>query len=169
MSLFLQWSHKQKQYQERTSLCTWGVLQRALQVSHPGYSALTWCHEHKPQEPWRMQERGAEWSAPTMVHHIHGASVPLKMTVAWRYDVSQDWLWDSCHMAGVRWGTRCKGFCSKDGLHYCFDQSARNPLGRDLVQIVLENCPEAVIGQATINLFHEFGNPLGISYPSCTA
>jgi hypothetical protein len=31
------------------------------------------------------------------------------------------------------------------------------------------NCPKAVIGQATINLIHEFGNPLGIPYPSCTA
>ncbi len=28
---------------------------------------------------------------------------------------------------------------------------------------------EAVIRQATINLIHEFGNPLGIPYPSCTA
>ncbi len=29
--------------------------------------------------------------------------------------------------------------------------------------------PEAVIGQATINLIHKFGNPLGIPYLSCTA
>jgi hypothetical protein len=41
-----------------------------------------------------------------------------------------------------------KDFCSEDGPHYCFEQSARNP---------------------TINLIHEFGNPLGIPYPSCTA
>ncbi len=70
------------------------------------------------------------------------------LIVARRYDVPQDWLWDACHMAGVHWGSRCEGFCSKEGPHYRFEQSARNP---------------------TINLLDEFGNPLGIPYPSCTA
>ncbi len=68
--------------------------------------------------------------------------------IAQRYDVLWDWLWDACHMAGVCWGSCCKGFHSKEGPHYCFEQSLRNP---------------------TINLIHEFGNPLGIPYPSCTA
>jgi hypothetical protein len=36
----------------------------------------------------------------------------------------------------------------EEGPHYRFEQSVRNP---------------------TINLIHEFGNPLGIPYPSCTA
>ena len=70
------------------------------------------------------------------------------MTVAQRYDVPWDWLRDTCHMAGVRWGSCCKGFQSKEGPHSCFKQSMRNP---------------------TINLIHKFGNPLGIPYPSCTA
>jgi hypothetical protein len=91
--------------------------------------------------PWKTQERDAEWSAPTIAHHIHGASVPLGTTVAQRYDVPRDWLWDACHMAGECWGSRCEGFHSKEGLLYHFEQSARNP---------------------TINLIHEFGNPLGI-------
>ncbi len=168
-SLFLQGSHKQKQYQERTSLCTWGVRQRTLQVSQPRYSAPTWCHEHKPQQPWRTEERDAEWSAPTNRCHVHGASVPLGTTVSQRYDIPRDWLWDTCHMAGVVWGTRCEGFCSKEGLHYCFEQSTRIPLGCDQVQIALGNCQEAVIGQVTINLIHKFGNPLAIPYPSCNA
>ncbi len=43
-----------------------------------------------------------------------------------------------------------------------------NPLEQDQVQIMLGNCPEAVIGQATINLIHKFGNPLRTPYPSCT-
>jgi hypothetical protein len=43
-------------------------------------------------------------------------------------------------MAGVRWGSHCKGFCSKEGPHYCFEQSVRNP---------------------TINLIHEFEIPWG--------
>ena len=41
-----------------------------------------------------------------------------------------------------------KEFCSKEGPHYRFEQSPRNP---------------------TINLIHKLGNPLGIPYPSCTA
>ncbi len=45
--------------------------------------------------------------------------------VAQRYDVLCDWLWDACHMAGVHWRSRCKGFRSKEGPHYRFEQSAR--------------------------------------------
>jgi hypothetical protein len=45
--------------------------------------------------------------------------------VAQRCDVLCDWLWDACHMAGVRWGSCCKVFHSKEGPHYCFEQSAR--------------------------------------------
>ncbi len=32
----------------------------------------------------------------------------------------------------------------------------------------LQICPAAVFGQATINLIHKFGNPLGIPVPGCT-
>ncbi len=95
----------QKQYHRRTTLCTW---------------------------PWKTQERDAEWLAPTITCHIHGASVPLGMTVTWRYDIPQDWLWDACHMAGVQWGTRCKGFCSKEGLHYCFEGTQQSTLFMNL-------------------------------------
>ncbi len=45
--------------------------------------------------------------------------------VSQRYDVPQDWLWDACHMAGVRWGSHCKGFCSKEGPHYRLEQNTR--------------------------------------------
>ncbi len=30
--------------------------------------------------------------------------------VAQRYDILRDWLWDACHMAGVRWGYHCEAF-----------------------------------------------------------
>ncbi len=43
---------QQKQYQQRTTLRTW---------------------------PWWLRERDAEWSAPTIAHLIHGASVLLGM------------------------------------------------------------------------------------------
>jgi hypothetical protein len=42
---------------------------------------------------------------------------------------------------------------SKEGLHYCFGAKHE----------------EAVIRQATINPIHEFGYPLVIPYPGCTA
>ena len=133
---FLQGSYKQKQYQEKTSLHTWGVRQRALQVSQPGYSALTWHHERGPQGPQRrLQERDAKWSVPINVRHIHCVPMQLGTTVIWRYDAPWDWLWDACHMAGVRWGNHWEGFCSKEGPHYRFEQSARNPLERDQVWI----------------------------------
>ncbi len=122
---FLWGSHMQKQYQERTTLRTW---------------------------PWKTQGRDTEWSAPTIAHHIHSASVPLGMTVAQRYDVRWDWLWDACHMAGVHWGTGCKGFCSKEGPHYNFEQSMRK-LSYDKQQ----------------STFFTSLDPLGIPYPSCTA
>ncbi len=33
--------------------------------------------------------------------------------VAQRYDVLQDWLWGAYHMAGVCWGSCCKGFVAR--------------------------------------------------------
>jgi hypothetical protein len=92
---------------------------------------------------------------PFSMRKLHAKAGPSKdyfthmrtLIVAQRYDIPWDWLWDACHMAGVRWGSRCKGFRSKEGPHYHFEWSARNP---------------------TINLIHEFGNPLGIPYPSRT-
>ncbi len=49
--VFLQGSHRQKQYRKRTNLRAWGVRQRTLQVSQSGFSALTWCHEHNINKP----------------------------------------------------------------------------------------------------------------------
>jgi hypothetical protein len=83
---------------------------------------------------------------PFSTRKPHAKAVPSKdyfthmrtLIIAQRYDVPQEWLWDARHMAGVRWGSHCKGFCSKEGPHYRFEQSARN---------------------LTINLINKFGNP----------
>ncbi len=112
---------KQKWYQK-------GLLIALLEESREEYlqvflqadSALMRCHEKTPQEPWRSrwpQERNIEQSAPTHVHHTHCTSRQFGTTANQRYDVPWDWLWDACKMARVRWGTRCEGFCSKEGLH----------------------------------------------------
>jgi hypothetical protein len=34
--------------------------------------------------------------------------------VAQGYDLLCDWLWDACHMAGVRWGSHCKAFVARN-------------------------------------------------------
>ncbi len=71
--------------------------------------------------------------------------------VAQKYDALCDWLWDACHMAGVRWISRCKGFRSRPTLS------------------LWAKCKEAVIRQATINQFTSLDIPLVIPYLGCTA
>ncbi len=91
----------------------------------------------EPREPWRTrrpQERDIEQSAPTHARHTHCASRQLGTSANRRYDVPRDWLREACQMARVRWGTRCKGFCSKEGPHYRMELSARNQLECDQVQ-----------------------------------
>ncbi len=91
----------------------------------------------EPQEPQRIrrpQERDVEQSALTHACHTHCASRQSGTTADRRYDIPRDWLWDACQMARVHWGTRCKGFCSKEGPHYQMEQSARNQLERNQVQ-----------------------------------
>jgi hypothetical protein len=95
----------------------------------------------EPQEPWRTrrpQERDIEWSALTHTRHTHCTFRQLGTTADQRYEVPWDWLQEACQMARVRWETRCKGFCSKEGPHYQIGQSARNQLERDQVQRVPE-------------------------------
>ncbi len=81
-----------------------GLLYAAKEVPSKDYFTLNYCASH-PQ------------------HFCAVGDV-----VAQRYDVLWDWFWDACHMAGVRWGSRCKGFCSKEGPHYCLEQSTRKLL-----------------------------------------
>ncbi len=117
--------------------CWKGLLIALLEESQEGYlqvslhadSTLTCCHEQKPQEPWRSRwpwERNVERSALTHARHTHCASRQLGTTADRRYDVPWDWLQEAWQMTRVCWGTRCKGFCSKEGLHCQMEWSARN-------------------------------------------
>ncbi len=93
-----------------------------------------------PQEPWRsrwLQERDVEWSAPAHTRHTHCTSRQLGTTANQRCDIPWDWLQDACQMARVCWGTRCKGFCSREGPHYRIERSARNSLECNQVQRAL--------------------------------
>ncbi len=125
-----------------------------------------WCviMSKTPQESWRSrwpQERDVEQSALTHACHTHCASRQLGTIADWRFDIPWDWLWDACQMARVHWGTRCKGFCCKGGLHYQIEQSARNPLEHNKCQECLGNRPEAVIRQVTISLYSWVWKSLG--------
>ncbi len=89
-----------------------------------------------PQEPWRSkwpQEKEVEQSAPTHARHTHCVSRQLGTTADQRCAIPWDWLQGACQMTRVCWGTHCKGFCCKGGMHYWIEQSARNPLERKQV------------------------------------
>ncbi len=93
-----------------------------------------------PEEQADHKKRDVEQSAPTHARHTHCASRQLGTTADRWCDVPWDWLQKACHMdmARVRWGTRCKGFCSKEGPHHRMEQSASNHLECDQVQRVPE-------------------------------
>ncbi len=66
------------------------------------------------------------WAISPNYHASHPRRFcAVGVVVAQRYDIHCDWLWDACHMAGVHWGSRCEGFCSKEGPHHCLEQSMR--------------------------------------------
>jgi hypothetical protein len=52
---------------------------------------------------------------------------------------------------------------------YVEDPTAKDFVVRKARPIALSKVQGNCIGQATINLIHKFGNPLGIPYPSSTA
>jgi hypothetical protein len=134
--------YERRWYRKRTTYCvSGGVTRRVPQVSLQANSTLTRHHEQKPQEPWRTrwpQEMGRWAISPDSraSHPLHSYAVGYysqsKCNVPW------DWLREACHMARVRWGTCCEGFCSKEGPHYQMEQSARNQLEGDQVQRALE-------------------------------
>jgi hypothetical protein len=51
---------------------------------------------------------------------------------------------------------------------YVEDPAAKDFVVRKARTIALSKAQGAVIGQATINLIHKFGNPFEIPYLSCT-
>ncbi len=78
--------------------------------------------------------------------------------VAQRYDVLCDWLWDTCHMAGVHWGSRCEGFSSKEGPHYHLEWGARK-LSEDKQQSTLITSLEIPWGFHTQAVLRSLARP----------
>ncbi len=123
-------------YLSRFWRCHAWVPQASLQAD----SALTRHQEQKPQDPRRTRwlQVDMEQSAPTHARHTHctpmqlGTTADRSMTFLWT-DFVKHAIWQR-----VRWEARCKGFCSKVGLHFWLEQSVRNQLERNQVQRVLE-------------------------------
>ncbi len=139
-SIFYKEVCKQKWYQKRLLIALEESHEEYLHVSLQGYFALMWRHEPEPQETqssrW-LQEKDAEQSAPTHARHTHCTPRWLGTTANWKYDILWDWLWDPCLEQGYIQEPNCEGFFSKEGPHYCIEQSARNPLECDQVQRAL--------------------------------
>ncbi len=122
----------------------------------------------EPQEPWRTRrphERDLEQSALTHARHMHCASRQLDPTANQRYDVPWDWLQEACQMARVCWGICCEGFCSKRGPHYKLTEVQRTSWFAIKWEERLRSHSEAVIRQATINLYSQVWKSLGDLFP----
>ncbi len=107
-SHFLQGSHVRRQYRKRTTLRSKSsTIKRLLYAPDP---------DNCKKETLSDQ--------PQLSRVTSTALLCCWGLVTQRYDVLWEWLWDACHMAGVRWGSRCEGFRSEEGPHYCLEQSA---------------------------------------------
>ncbi len=108
-SLFLWGSHMWRQYRKRTTLPSKsGTIKGLLYAPDPD--------KHK-----KGTLSNQSWL-------LHVTSTVL--LCCWGRSRSKIWhpLWLTLrrmHMARVRWGSRCEGFRSKEGPHYCLEQSAR--------------------------------------------
>ncbi len=125
-----------------------------------------------PQKPWRSRwpwERDVEQSAPTHVHHTHGASRLLGTTADRRYNVPWDWLRDTCQMARVHWGTAAKDFVGRE-VHTMKWTKCKEPTGmRTSAESAWGNVQKLSTDKQHSTFIQEFWNPLGIPCPSCTA
>ncbi len=120
---FLEESHKSTSSISTGRLCS--DSSSGAEASGSQKNKMTAGKEKLSNHPWLM--------------HI----TPTVLLTSWvysrsKYDVPWDWLREACHMARVRWGTRCGGFRSKEGPHYQMEWSVRNQLECDQVQRTLE-------------------------------
>ncbi len=151
----------------------WRIHARVSQASHQADSALTRPQEQKPQEPTRTswpQEKGTWAISPNscVSHPLH--SHVFGYYSQSKYYVLQDWLWEACHKARVRWGARCKGFCSKEGPHYHFLTKCQESAGTQSgAKSAWEGVWQLSFRQATINLICKVRNPFTTPVPGCTA
>jgi hypothetical protein len=161
--------YKQRWYRKRTTYpISGGVTQRVPQAYLQANSTLTPHHEQKPQEPWRTrwpQEKGRWAISPNSgaSHPLHSYAVGYYSRS--KYDIPRDWLQEACHMARVRWETRCKGFGSKEGPHYRIERIARNQPECNQVQRALEKSSGSCCQTSNNQPYSQGWKSLGDSSP----
>ncbi len=150
-----------------------GLLIAFLEESHKSTSSISTgrlCSDSlSGAEALGSQKNKTTTRKGTLSNHLNSrASHPLhSYAVGYysqsKYDVPRDWLREACHMARVRWETRCKGFCSKEGLHYWMEQSVRNQLERDQVQRALEKLSDSCLQSSNNQPYSQGRKSLGDS------
>ncbi len=122
-----------------------------------------------PEEQDDRKKRGIEQSALTHVHHTHCTSRQLgttanRSTMFLGTDFKKRAIWQGSveeHAA--------KDFVARKVCTIEWNKVLGTSWNTIRCKEHLRSHPAAVVRQATINLIHKFGNPLGIPVPGCTA
>ncbi len=122
-----------------------------------------------PEEQDDCKKRDIEQSAPTHTHHTHCTPMQLVTTA----DRSTTFLGTDFEKRAIWQGsveeTTAKDFVSRKVRTIEWNEVLGTSWNAIRCKERLRSCPAAVVRQATINLIHEDGNPLGIPIPGCTA
>ncbi len=127
-----------------------------------------WRHEQELKKPQRSswpQERHAEQSAPINVSHTHCASRQLGTTLlkdltSLRTDFETHAYWQ-----GYTEKPTAKDFVARKACAIALGKAQGTHWNRIKCKECLRNCPEAVIGQATINIYSLVWKSLEDSLP----
>jgi hypothetical protein len=122
-----------------------------------------------PEEQDDHKKRDVEQSALTHVHHTHCTPMQLGTTANQRKrflgtDFKKHAIWQ-----GSVEEPAANDFVARKVRTIEWNEVQGTIWNAVKCKEHLRSCPAAVVRQATINLIHEFGNPFGISFPSCTA
>ncbi len=122
-----------------------------------------------PEEQDGRKKRDVEQSAPTHARHTRCASRQLGTTA----NQSTTFLGTDFEKRAIWQGSveepAAKDFVARKVHTIEWNEVLGTSWNAIRCKEHLRSCPAAVVRQATINLFHEVGNPLGIPVLGCTA
>ncbi len=121
-----------------------------------------------PEEQDDHKRRDIEQSAPTHARHTHCVPMQLGTTA----DQSTTFLGTDFEKHAIWQGSveepAAKNFVVGKVCTIKWNKVLGTSWNAIRCKERLRSCPAAVVRQATINLIHEFRNPLGIPVPGCT-
>jgi hypothetical protein len=156
MFLFYKDIYEQKWVQKGLDIALEKSHKEYFQASLQGYFTLTWCHEHAPQEPWRtswLQKRKLSNQPPLM------RVTPTVLLGSWRRQLMQDMaslgtdIETHVYWQGYIEEPAAYDFVAREARTIAFNRVQGTHRNRIKCEECLGNCPSAVIGQATINLY----------------